>query len=182
MTRRWVLAIIALNLLVLAGLVFAFPHLMVSPGALMKGHEQLATDCFACHAPWRGTVAERCVTCHALSDIGLRTSKGVPTVSSSCARRLLMAEPTMCACSAARAMLRVSHTVTNSRRVVRSRSRMGCSVSKNWRLMIFQYGNSKVPKITNKTFAEYLKSMHDKYHAIHLSTCATAFAPPRHYS
>jgi Class III cytochrome C family/Cytochrome c554 and c-prime len=78
MTRRWVLAIIALNLLVLAGLVFAFPHLMVSPGALMKGHEQLATDCFACHAPWRGTVAERCVTCHALSDIGLRTSKGVP--------------------------------------------------------------------------------------------------------
>ena len=47
----------------------------------------------------------------------LRTSSGVPTVASSCARRLLMAEPTMASCSAARAMLRCAQTTANSRRV-----------------------------------------------------------------
>lgn len=49
---------------------------MVSPGPLVQGHSELATDCFACHAPWRGTASERCVVCHALPDIGLRTTKG----------------------------------------------------------------------------------------------------------
>lgn len=47
----------------------------------------------------------------------------MPTVSSSWARRLLMAEPTMLAFSPARAMLPVSQTLTKRRRVVRSRSR-----------------------------------------------------------
>jgi hypothetical protein len=40
--------------MVLVALAFAYPHLMVSPGPLVKGHAELATDCFACHAPWRG--------------------------------------------------------------------------------------------------------------------------------
>ena len=77
MTRRWVLGIIAVNLIALAALVFAYPHLMVAPGALGEAHAALATDCFACHAPGRGTTAERCVACHAIKDIGVRTSKGI---------------------------------------------------------------------------------------------------------
>ena len=48
------LIVIALNLLVLVALAFVYPHLMVSPGPLVKGHAELATDCFACHAAWRG--------------------------------------------------------------------------------------------------------------------------------
>ena len=72
MKGRWILAIIAANLVVLVGLAFAYPHLMVSPGALVPAHAALATDCFACHAPLRGASAERCVACHALPDIGLR--------------------------------------------------------------------------------------------------------------
>ena len=81
MNRRWILAIIAANLAAIVALVFVYPHLMVSPGALMSAHASLATDCFACHAPLRGAAPARCTTCHALPDIGIRTTKGVPIAS-----------------------------------------------------------------------------------------------------
>ena len=76
MKGRWLWAVVAANLLVLLALVFIYPHLMVSPGPLIPGHAGLTTDCFACHAPLRGASAQRCVACHALPDIGLRTTKG----------------------------------------------------------------------------------------------------------
>lgn len=78
MKRRWPIWIIVANLVAIAGLAFAYPHLMVSPGPLVKAHQELAADCFACHASWRGASAQRCMTCHALGDIGLRTTKGAP--------------------------------------------------------------------------------------------------------
>ncbi len=77
MKGRWVWIVISANLLALVALVFVYPHLMVSPGALVPEHAALATDCFACHAPLRGASAERCIACHALPDIGLRTTLGV---------------------------------------------------------------------------------------------------------
>lgn len=77
MKGRWLWGVIVANLLVLVALAFVYPHLMVAPGPLVAGHEALATDCFACHAPLRGASAERCIACHAVPDIGLRTSKGV---------------------------------------------------------------------------------------------------------
>lgn len=70
--------VVALNLAVLVALVFVYPHLMIGPGLLVKGHEDLATDCFACHAAWRGASAERCTSCHVVAEVGLRTTKGVP--------------------------------------------------------------------------------------------------------
>jgi len=76
MTRRWVWIIVTLNLVALIALVFVYPHLMVSPGAVMSAHQEVATDCFACHAPLRGASAARCIACHTLPDIGLRTTKG----------------------------------------------------------------------------------------------------------
>ena len=77
MKRGWLFWTIVANLLVLVGLAFAYPNLMISPGPLATGHAGLATDCFACHTPWRGTTAQKCTSCHALPDIGLRTTKGV---------------------------------------------------------------------------------------------------------
>jgi Class III cytochrome C family/Cytochrome c554 and c-prime len=77
MKGRWLWFAIVVNLLVLVALAFKYPHLMVAPGALEPEHAALATDCFACHAPLRGASADRCMTCHALADIGLRTTKGV---------------------------------------------------------------------------------------------------------
>lgn len=78
MRRPWLLAIISANLAVLLALIFVYPHLMISPGALTQGHAKLATDCFACHAPMRGATSERCMACHALADIGIRTTLGAP--------------------------------------------------------------------------------------------------------
>lgn len=79
MNKRPVLwIVVALNLVVLVGLAFAYPHLMISPGPLVKGHEELASDCFACHSAWRGASTQRCTECHAVADVGLKTTKGVP--------------------------------------------------------------------------------------------------------
>lgn len=75
--RGWLLKLIAANLLVLLTLIFIYPDLMVGPGPLVAAHAELATDCFACHAPLRGAASDRCVKCHALPDIGVRTTKGV---------------------------------------------------------------------------------------------------------
>jgi hypothetical protein len=76
MKRRWVLLVIAANLIGLAALVFVYPHFMVAPGSLVPAHASLETNCFACHAPLRGAVAERCIACHAVADIGRRTTTG----------------------------------------------------------------------------------------------------------
>jgi len=80
MTRRWVWVVVSLNLAALLALVFIYPHLMVSPGKVIAGHAEIATDCFACHAPLRGASSARCIACHAVPDIGLRTTKGSPIV------------------------------------------------------------------------------------------------------
>jgi Class III cytochrome C family len=81
--RRWVLMLIAANLLGLVALAFIYPNLMVSPGPLEPAHAELATDCFACHAPLRGAASDRCIACHAVPDIGIRTTKGVALSESS---------------------------------------------------------------------------------------------------
>lgn len=70
--------VVVLNLLALVALAFVYPHLMISPGPLVKGHETLATDCFACHSAFRGASAQRCTECHAVADVGLKTTQGVP--------------------------------------------------------------------------------------------------------
>jgi hypothetical protein len=76
MKTPWLKLLMAANLVVLVALVFVYPQLMISPGALVKGHAELATDCFACHASWRGAASDLCLSCHALPDIGVRTTKG----------------------------------------------------------------------------------------------------------
>jgi Class III cytochrome C family/Cytochrome c554 and c-prime len=78
---RWLWIVIGANLVVLVALAFVYPHLMVAPGALVDGHAELTTDCFACHAPLRGATADRCVACHKLPDIGLRTTQGAAIVT-----------------------------------------------------------------------------------------------------
>ena len=79
--RPVLLIVIALNLVVLVALGLVYPHLMVSPGPLVKGHAELTTDCFACHAAWRGASSDRCIECHAVAYVGLKTTKGVPIAS-----------------------------------------------------------------------------------------------------
>ncbi|RYF48453.1 MAG: hypothetical protein EOO38_10065 [Cytophagaceae bacterium] len=91
--RPVLLIVIALNLVVLVALAFVYPHLMVSPGPLVKGHADLTTDCFACHAAWRGASPGRCIECHAVADvIDFKNAKhctrlNLFTPSSSCGMR-----------------------------------------------------------------------------------------------
>ena len=79
---RWGLLLIALDVALLVALIFVYPSLMVGAGPLLAGHEKLADDCFACHAPLRGASTARCVACHDTASIGLRTSLGQPLPAS----------------------------------------------------------------------------------------------------
>ena len=76
--NRTVKLVLAVNLGVLAILAFAYPQLMIGPGKLIPGHQELETDCFACHAPFTGARAERCSVCHQSADIGRLTTTGQP--------------------------------------------------------------------------------------------------------
>lgn len=76
MKRPRLLVGIACALVILLALVFAYPHQMIAPGALMPGHEKLQSDCFACHVALRGVSSARCMTCHKPADIGIRTTDG----------------------------------------------------------------------------------------------------------
>lgn len=70
--------ILLCNLIAVAILAFVYPQLIVAPGKLIPGHQQLEGDCFACHAPLRGASAARCISCHKPAEIGRLNSKGLP--------------------------------------------------------------------------------------------------------
>lgn len=76
--RRWGLWLIVANLCGLIALAFMYPHLMVAPGPVIPAHTEIASDCFACHAPFKGVTADRCIACHRVADIGVRSTRGVP--------------------------------------------------------------------------------------------------------
>jgi len=69
--------LIRINLLTCIFIVFWYPHLMISPGILLEGHQDLTTDCFSCHTPFIGSSSEKCIACHSVAEIGLVTTKGV---------------------------------------------------------------------------------------------------------
>ncbi|MFZ4615491.1 MAG: cytochrome c3 family protein [Rectinemataceae bacterium] len=71
-------AALALALAAVAILVFVKPGVMVGPGTLIPGHRSLTGDCRACHKPFAGANATRCVVCHKPQAIGLLNTKGLP--------------------------------------------------------------------------------------------------------
>lgn len=76
MNRTW--AALGLTLMVGVGAIVLFPYAAVTPGVLVAGHEARKNDCFACHTVLRGAPRAKCVACHPLDDLGLRTSAGSP--------------------------------------------------------------------------------------------------------
>ncbi len=70
--------IIWLNLIAIIALLLIYPHLMISPGQLIEGHQPFSTDCFACHQPFTGSAPQRCIACHKVADIGRLTTSGMP--------------------------------------------------------------------------------------------------------
>lgn len=80
MSGHWYQAAVAAALAVVIALAFVYPHQMVGPGKLIPAHKSLEDNCFACHAPFRGASPDRCITCHAVADIGRRTTAGAALV------------------------------------------------------------------------------------------------------
>lgn len=54
------------------------PQVMLAPGPVQTAHHELASDCLSCHRPGWGVPASKCQRCHALAEIGVKTSLGVP--------------------------------------------------------------------------------------------------------
>jgi len=61
--------VIVVTIIVL-GLMYSYPHIMLNPGELVNGHQNVKTDCFACHKPFWGISNEKCISCHIVSEIG----------------------------------------------------------------------------------------------------------------
>jgi len=78
MKHKTILLIVAVNLAALVLLAIAVPHLMISPGNTLQGHAEFADDCFACHTPFIGSTSQKCIACHKVEEIGIRTTKGIP--------------------------------------------------------------------------------------------------------
>lgn len=111
-------------------LSFVRPHQMVSPGDLIPAHSALQGDCFACHAPLRGASAERCITCHVVADIGLRTTKGtaIPQSATRPAFHQALTEPNCMACHSdhPRPRLTKARAVIFDHALLKSDTRLHC--------------------------------------------------------
>jgi hypothetical protein len=77
MKNNTVILIVAINLVAIILLAIFYPNLMISPGKPIDAHAKLATDCFACHTTFIGSPPEKCIACHKVAEIGLKTTKGL---------------------------------------------------------------------------------------------------------
>ena len=77
MKKNTVIILVAINLLILLLLAILLPNLMISPGKPIDAHAELATDCFACHTALIGSSPDKCIACHKVAEIGLKTTKGL---------------------------------------------------------------------------------------------------------
>ncbi len=78
MKNKIVILVVLINLAALVSLAIFVPHLMISPGKPIDAHAELATDCFACHTPFLGSRPAKCIACHKVAEIGIKTAKGLP--------------------------------------------------------------------------------------------------------
>jgi hypothetical protein len=60
----------------IAGIIF-FPYYTINPGVMIEDHMHLKNDCLSCHTLGAGAQTEKCIKCHKLSEIGLRTVDGI---------------------------------------------------------------------------------------------------------
>ncbi len=69
--KRTAIYLIAASIIALCAI---FPHLMLNPGELIEGHQEIKNDCAACHRPFWGIEASRCISCHKIDEIGIADS------------------------------------------------------------------------------------------------------------
>ena len=69
--------IISISLFALVLLAIFLPLQMISPGDPIDAHAKFATDCYACHTPFIGSTPDKCIECHKVEEIGIKTTKGL---------------------------------------------------------------------------------------------------------
>lgn len=74
MSKLMKITVAALSLVTM--LTLFLPQWMVSPGDPIAAHHDIGSDCFACHSPFSGSTAEKCMECHPIDEIGIKTTKG----------------------------------------------------------------------------------------------------------
>ncbi len=55
-----------------------YPYILLSPGEMSQGHQDIRQQCFSCHQPFGGIENSKCIACHTPADIG-RDSLGIVT-------------------------------------------------------------------------------------------------------
>ncbi|MBK8558026.1 MAG: hypothetical protein IPL65_20795 [Lewinellaceae bacterium] len=51
-------------------LMVQYPHILLSPGEMSQGHQDIKQQCFSCHQAFGGVENNKCIACHTLADIG----------------------------------------------------------------------------------------------------------------
>ncbi len=72
-------ALVSLIIVGFLSLGYLFPHWMFQPGELIQPHQKINTECAACHELFKGIPNSKCITCHAIADIG-KDSLGLDSV------------------------------------------------------------------------------------------------------
>ena len=66
--RNSIIAIVVILTYIL--LINKYPHALLNPGELVKGHQSLTNKCNSCHEPFWGIPNDKCIACHKLEEIG----------------------------------------------------------------------------------------------------------------
>ena len=71
-------AFILFLILFLAGLagIIIFPYYTINPGVMIEDHLMLKNDCLSCHTLAAGAQTEKCIKCHQLGEIGIKSVEG----------------------------------------------------------------------------------------------------------
>lgn len=78
MNSKIINSFIVITLAALLWLAISSSEIMISPGKPIEAHSEIATDCFACHTPFLGSRPDKCIACHKVDQIGIKTTKGLP--------------------------------------------------------------------------------------------------------
>lgn len=71
--KKIVIALIILTVIVLS---LRFPYVMLNPGELTEGHQEVKNECTSCHRPFWGIDNTKCTHCHKISEIGIKNVAG----------------------------------------------------------------------------------------------------------
>ncbi len=71
------ITLLSIALASIVALVFFMPQTMLSPGITIAAHAEINNDCFACHTPLLGSTPAKCIACHKVEEIGLKSTKGL---------------------------------------------------------------------------------------------------------